>query len=92
MMYTEDHPPLVAQLPESMISHAQGLEEALKGHHERAITLFILLAEHHFGKDIACAVERPRSHTYQQSQDVGEKVEYPTVPQLEVEPQYLSSA
>ena len=91
MMYTEEHPPPLAQLPQHMVSHAQGLEEALQGHHERAITLFTLLAEHHFGKSIPCAVDRPRTLVYQQSQDAGERVEYPSVPQLEVDPKYLSS-
>ena len=46
------------QLPRKLHAHAHALHDALRGHHERAVAFFGLLAEHHLGPDVACHVER----------------------------------
>ena len=47
------------ELPPKLYAHANELYDALRGHHERAIAFFGMLAEHHLGPDVSCHVERP---------------------------------
>jgi hypothetical protein len=93
--FSEEYPPPLAQLPPKVRAHAEGLEYALSGHHERAISLFKLLAEHHLGTDLNCSVDRPQlasSPATLLRQDELDKgmIEYPTVPALELTPYDLA--
>lgn len=60
--FLEEWPPSIADpdLPEKLHAHASALADALRGHHERAVTFFNLLAEHHLGPNVTCSVERSR--------------------------------
>jgi hypothetical protein len=56
--FIEDYPPPLHDLPARLHAHAHALGEALHGHHERAINLFLLVAEHFMGVPTHQAVER----------------------------------
>ena len=59
--FIEEYPPPAddPELPPKLYAHANELYDALRGHHERAIAFFGMLAEHHLGPDVSCHVERP---------------------------------
>ena len=88
--FIEDYPPPLRDLPSKLHAHAHALEEALRGHHERAVTLFLLITEQFLGVPIHAAVERKQpldSHPYDlPSRATGEHEPapvYPDVPRLE---------
>ncbi len=95
--FIEDYPPPLHDLPARLHAHAHALGEALRGHHERAINLFLLVAEHFLGVPTHPAVERkpPVSPAYDLPARVTGEHDpapvYPEVPRLEMAAGYSAT-
>ena len=88
VLFVEEYPPSLDVLPRKLHAHASALDKAMLGHHERAVTFFVLLSEHHLGVDVRYVIDRPESfgQSSLRAQTDGEdgEIGYPTVPRLEL--------
>ena len=95
ILFVEEYPPPLEVMPHKLHAHASALDKAMLGHHERAVTFFVLLSEHHLGVDVRYVIERPeslgQSSLHAQADGEGSAFDYPTVPRLELSSRSLAS-
>ena len=85
--FIEEYPPSLRDMPLKLHAHAHALDQAMRGHHERAVTFFILIVEQHLGVRVRAMVERKKPLSPVRngiSQPMAKTVQYPEVPQLEM--------